>query len=415
MSEDVASVIQTLSEALDPATAGDLRGAAAIRLRPSLQPAGGPGTKVMPPTYAPERQGEPPRYVHEERKIDGETKPCVSLDSVASQANRLEVALSGAIESGELHVPNIWVDQGEFGLHSALDFSHRAFDAWIEDAESEDGTAFGGSDLWKEGLAVSHRHNLTALMTHCPTSILLGSWASRSKNPQGTTRLARVLTSEIIGVGYVEGQRAAGKIDVHNVSSGVTVYVGEKARVVTDPKEARGGPKSPKKFPTKAKGEVGRPSAAGYGNVAPSLAQHGGVTIDYALQIATLSLPALRECRFPENGNSSSERDIAGRVMLASLGLRMLALQVDQGYDLRSGCLLVPEGEPIFEMVDRLGQVAGSWSAISLPTREILDAAVAGGKSNGIDWSEGDISLRASEAQLELLRQSLEHAEPEEV
>jgi CRISPR-associated protein Csb1 len=413
MSEDAASVIGTLAGALDATAVGDVRGAAAIRLRPRLQPAGGPGTKVMPPTYAPERQGDPPRYVREERTIAGVTYACVSLDSVASQANRLEVALSGAIRAGELHVPNIWVDQAEFGLRSALDFSHRAFDAWIEDAEFEDGKAFGGSDLWSQ-LAASQRRNVSALMTHCPTSILLGSWASRSKNPQGTARLARILTSEIIGVGYVEGERAAGRIDVHNVSSGVTIYVGKTARVVTNPQEARGGPASPEKFPGK-RGEAGRPAAAGYGNVTPSLAAHGGVTIDHALQIATLSLPALRECRFPENGDSSLDRDIAGRVMLAALGLRMLALQVDHGYDLRSGCLLVPDGEPTFELVDRLGQVAVSWPAMSLPTQEILDAAVADGKSNGIDWSEGDISLRASEAQLDLLRQSLEHAEPEEV
>lgn len=412
MSEDAESVIRTLSGALDPTTGGDLRGAAAVRLRIRLQPAGGSGTKVMPPTYAPERRDDPPRYVLEERAIDGGKHECVSLDSVASQANRLEVALAGAIDADEMHVPCIWVDQAEFGVLSALDFSHRAFDAWIEDAELEDGSPFGGSELWKQ-LAASPRRSLNALMARCPTSILLGSWASRSKNPQETTRLARILTSEIIGVGYVDGARASGRIDVHNVSGGVTVYAGKSERVVTDPRQARGGPEHPEKFPG-GRGKAGKPSAAGYGNVTPSLAQHGGVTIDYALQIATLSLPALRECRFPEEGASSPERDIAGRLMLAALGLRMLALQVDHGYDLRSGCLLVPEHEPTFELVDRLGQVTASWPAISLPTREILDAAVAGGKSNDIDWSDGDIELKASAAQLYLLRQSLEHAEAEE-
>ena len=296
-------------------------------------------------------------------------------------------------------------------MRSALDFSHRAFDAWIEDAEVDD-KPFGATDLWAQ-LASSRRQNLTALMTHCPASILLGSWASRAKNPQGTTRLARILTSEIIGVGYEDGQRAAGRIDFHNIASSVPVYVGKEARVVTDPKQARGGPKSPEKFPG-SRGEAGRPSAAGYGNVTPSLARHGGVTIDYGLQIATLSLPALRECRFPDNGQSSPERDLVGRVMLAALGLRVLALQVDHGYDLRSGCLLVPDEEPTFELLDRLGRVNVSWPAVSLPTQEILAAAVADGESKGINWSDGDVQLKASEAQLDLLRKSLEKADGEE-
>lgn len=404
--DSVTEIAALLSAAVGGDGPEEARWASALRLRCQLQPAGGSGTKIMPPTYS---ASNGPTYVTEERVIDGEAKPCVSLDSVASQANRLEVALSDAIEAGGLRVPNIWVDQGEFGVHSALDFSHRAFDAWIEDAEL-DGKPFGRTELWGS-LAASGRRNLTVLMAHCPTSILLGSWASRAKNPQVTTRLARILTSEIIGIGYVDGARAAGKIDVHNVSKGVTVYVGEHARIATDPKDARSGPKGPEKFPTKRKGETGKPSAAGYGNFPPSLAAHGGVTVQYALQIAILSLPALRECRFPEDGMPSHERDVAGRVMLAALALQMLALQVGHGYDLRSGCLLVPDGEPIFELLDRLGRTIASWPAISLPTHEILNAAVDEGKSKDLDWSNGDIHLKASEAQIDLLRQSLEYAE----
>lgn len=408
MPDNTDSIIESLSEALDPKARGGLRGAAAIRMRPRLQPAGGPGTKVMPPTYA---GPDGPTYVTEQRVIGDETVECVSLDSVASQANRLEVSLAEAIEAGEVKIPNIWVDQDEFGTNSALEFSHRAFDAWIEDAEL-DGAPFGATDLWKE-LASSSRHNVAALMKHCPTSILLGSWASRAKNPQGTTRLARLLTSELLGVGCEEGERAAGRIDFRNISSGVAVYRGKDARMVTDPKKARGGSRSPEKFPG-GRGEAGRPSAAGYGNVTPSLAAHGGVTFSYALQISTVSLPGLRECRFPTDGKNNPDRDLAGRLMLAALGMRMLAMQVDHGYDLRSGCLLVPGEEPTFELLERLGQVQASWSAVSLPTSQILDAAVERGAAHGIDWSDGDLHLKASEAQLALLRQSLERAEEDE-
>jgi hypothetical protein len=61
--------------------------AIAVRCVNDLDPAGGPGDKVFPPTY------EGAVYARETRVIDGERLPCVLLDSVQSQANRLEMAL----------------------------------------------------------------------------------------------------------------------------------------------------------------------------------------------------------------------------------------------------------------------------------------------------------------------------------
>ncbi len=56
---------------------------AAFRVRARLKPAGGDDDKVFPPTYS---GGV---YAMEERLIDGQRVPCVLLDSVQSQANRL--------------------------------------------------------------------------------------------------------------------------------------------------------------------------------------------------------------------------------------------------------------------------------------------------------------------------------------
>ncbi len=66
--------------------------AAAFRCRRRLQPAGGPGDKVFPPTFAGAV------YAVEERHIPGRDQPatCVLLDSVQSQANRMEQALQEA-------------------------------------------------------------------------------------------------------------------------------------------------------------------------------------------------------------------------------------------------------------------------------------------------------------------------------
>src|SRR5712691_8709409 len=84
--------------------------AAAIRCRSILQPAAGEGTKVFPPTHS---GGV---YATERRRIPGREQPveCVLLDSVQSQANRIEEALQDAIDRKPplIELPLIVVDFG---------------------------------------------------------------------------------------------------------------------------------------------------------------------------------------------------------------------------------------------------------------------------------------------------------------
>ena len=75
--------------------------AAAFRCTTEYQPAGGPGDKVFPPTY------EGGKYATETRLIDGEQVPCVLIDSVQSQANRMELALLEAVREGRIELPII--------------------------------------------------------------------------------------------------------------------------------------------------------------------------------------------------------------------------------------------------------------------------------------------------------------------
>ena len=81
-----------------------VQSAAAIRYRARLQPAGGPGDKVFPPTY------EGGRYAEERRRIDGQLIDCVHLDSVQSQANRMEEALLEAVREERITLPLVEVD-----------------------------------------------------------------------------------------------------------------------------------------------------------------------------------------------------------------------------------------------------------------------------------------------------------------
>jgi CRISPR-associated protein Csb1 len=67
--------------------------AVAIRGTATLEPAGGPGDKVFPPTHSVDERRATSRYAFEKRRMGGRDVDCVLLDSVQSQANRMEDAL----------------------------------------------------------------------------------------------------------------------------------------------------------------------------------------------------------------------------------------------------------------------------------------------------------------------------------
>src|SRR5260370_2428834 len=71
-------------------------GAAAFRLIIKLEAV---SPKVFPPTY------EGGKYATEERFIDGQKLPCVLLDSVSSQPNRMDLALQHPWTGGKTHFP----------------------------------------------------------------------------------------------------------------------------------------------------------------------------------------------------------------------------------------------------------------------------------------------------------------------
>ncbi len=107
--------------------------AAAFRSITEYQPAGGPGDKIFPPTY------EGGRYALEKRYINGEEVPCVLLDSVQSQANRMELALLEEWEHDRVPLPVITVDFNGGDLPSpfrvtSLEAPHRIADALLRDS-----------------------------------------------------------------------------------------------------------------------------------------------------------------------------------------------------------------------------------------------------------------------------------------
>src|SRR5438445_6543099 len=106
----------------------------ALRAVTRLTPAGGAGDKIFPPTYASEGRNAKPCYHEETRLIDGQEVKVVVLDSVQSQANRLEEALLKAFDAGQCTLPLLSVTIPNHGRITALDAPHRVSDAIFRDS-----------------------------------------------------------------------------------------------------------------------------------------------------------------------------------------------------------------------------------------------------------------------------------------
>ena len=381
---------------------------AAIRRRQVLQPMGGKGDKIFPPTYPAERPNQPPRHVYEKRRIDGREVWCVLVDSVASQANRLEEALSGAIAEGVV-IPYLYVDFAGKGLRgieriTSLDAPHRVFDAIFRDSK------LGREPFMKTELgtrlAGAKSADASALLEVAPTALLFGAWHSTGEGGGLGAKFARCLVSEIVAIdvpveevrdprsGVLEpctlGRRVGSRIDPLGVLRAVEVYVGQSGWD-TDP--AKAGPGAKKK----------RPSEINHGNIAPSVTPLG-ITCDRLEHNFVLSCAGLRRLRF-----GGSERDAAGRALLAALGMLAVVEQDARGYALRSRCDLVCDGAAPFEVVHRDGR-SEPLAIDREGARELYRQAFERAKRAGFAFAEEPLRLEPEPKLVEIVVQSQERA-----
>ena len=146
----------------------------ALRIVRKLNPAGGKGTKVYPPSYS---EG---KYAFEDRIIDDRLVSTVILDSVQSQANRMEEALLRAYRKGDLLFPLIEMRLPDGvtgnGRITTLEVPHRIADAIFRESELE-GVDFRLSKVGK-AFANSNIGNATGLLNYCPQALIFGIWDS---------------------------------------------------------------------------------------------------------------------------------------------------------------------------------------------------------------------------------------------
>ncbi len=412
----------------------------AFRSRVELEPAGGEGTEVFPPTYAGAV------YATEKRRLKGREEPveCVLLDSVQSQANRMEEALQQAVDAGRIKIPIVEVDFDPYfpddrkemclldrvGKVSSLQAPHRIADAILRESLLQ-GKPFRESELGKRIGMVSAR-DATALFELCPTALVFGLWDSTGPKGGLGAKFERAIVSEIVGIDAVYGVKTSSRIDpsiqknpplfetpkgdwtaLESEAARVPLKAKKDERTEQDAGESPAGYQesaksdkkdAPKKYPKKL-------SELNLGNVTPDLkdkkgqAYPGGVTITHAEQTVVLSLLALRRLRFPLNGKHDIDVDNAARTVLAALGLCAAALSAENGLDLRSRCLLWPIKPLEWELLAGSGEI----TKVSLGAKqaiELLQKAVAAAKKLHLTWREEPLVLTPSPKLVKLVVRS---------
>jgi len=389
-----------------------VRVAAAFRCRRRLQPAGGPGEKIFPPTFAGAV------YAIEKRYTPDRSEPvdCVLLDSVQSQANRMELALQEAWEAGRIKLPLVVVDFSDFdptgdveadqaaerliekvGKITTLQLPHRLADAVLRDSELN-GTRFRRSDRGK-ALNMASVANATPLFGLCPTALLFGMWDSTGPKGGLGAKFERAIVSEVVGIGvqYEGSYRNRGvRRDPLEISKNVPVLRDELGGLL---RVANPGEKN-----------TVRPSEINHSSV-PFESANAGVTIEYAEQTTTLSLICLRRLHFPLNGKTAHEVDEAARTVLAALGLAAATLAFENGMGLRSRCLLWPEKPMVWELLGRPGEEPEQFSLSRDAAVELFNAAAEAAQQQGLPWPADPLVLKPSLELVKLVRLSqLENA-----
>ncbi len=403
--------------------AGDIAG---VRIRNVLQPLGGAADKVFPPTYGVPDNAETKyaiekRYVSSSSGAERAVASSVVLDSVASQANRLESALLDAIRRDELMAPVTSVDFRPVpdlaGLDRISDYEapHRIFDALLRDS-------YDGSHLFRHGSAgravtEASPKNAAGLFHQSPHTLVFGGWDSTGPRGGLGAKYERAITSEVVALDIEPGKKTASRIDPASIQLRAgQLYEAPDGTWTLDPEKAVVDGKTGKPQLLGAAGqgrEAGRPSQANLGNVTPSIdTRAGGVTAREIIGTTVLSFIQLRRLRFPLRPDGSSlegagrkEAEIAARTALAALGLASAALAFEEGFDLRSRCVLVATGPITFEVIGRSGGI----SQFDLPSADALKLAAEASDvaaSAGMPWRAGELLLRPSERLAELIRRS---------
>lgn len=319
-----------------PTTIKDLMADAdvvALTLRQPLVSVDGPDVPVFPPTYPPDQKRKTHRYdtPYTINEMKDGTRTC-ELDSVQSQANRMEEAFVGVLADV---VPRHVVSAGNHQI-DLVSLPHRITDASIR------ATKFAGEI--KASLEAFEAGDPVPLASIAPTSLVYGAWDSRDTQ----VRLPRAVRSGI----------RASDVSVLTRSAQYSGSFSQEALALDD--------RAWKK-------------AANVGFApTPSVDQHGGVVVHgEVVQSASILLNLLRTYR-------GASDDAHLPAYLAGLALGGL-LTTGREYNLRSGCVLVPAEPGTWTTISADGgrqEVAIDAEAV---LQEVRELAMAWGQHAGVE------------------------------
>jgi len=373
---------------------------AGVTITTQWEPLAGPGAPVKPAVYAG------PRYQFAQRwwQLDGEWRrvTTVSLDSVPSQANRLEAALKQ--HRGELGLPELVLDLGSVGalpVHlprvlSSFELPHRNADAYLRDAQL-DGQPFLKSSIGQE-IFSSSADVPEGLLRWMPQALLYGFWQSHLGKKQQQTKWARVWTSELYGIDPAVDVSApvrtlGTKGDPLNLSIDVALEFDENDTTTWEVTENAG---------KRAAGQKSREALSnlGHGQVPFKEAESAllGVSCRAIEQRATLSFAGLRRIAAPASA----------RGLLAAIGLAAHQAAFGRAVQLRSGCAL----RPVAATWMWLGATGGR--QLEVPpleglvglAAELAAAAEADGMPVGSRWQREPVVLTPSGQLAKVIRLS---------
>jgi CRISPR-associated protein Csb1 len=267
-------------------------------------PAEGDDGVVFPPTYAMKENRDGAPYAID-KLSNG--KQVVLMDSVGSQANRMEPLFLAAAAGSPVNplsslVPQIEIEVDKQLTVSLLEVGHRLGDAFVrsstlkEDAEA----AFA---------AFQERGDATPIAKLAPTSLVFGAWDSRGEQ----AKFPRIVQSVIRAWDVDALRRSAQYVPPVDYAQMDVFSEEEKAK-------AEGNTKSPL-------------AQQGFVHV-PAVDTHGGVIVHGEIRRdVTVNLVALRQLGGDGDG-------VALRRYV--LGLALVAATEPQDGYLRQGCLLTP-------------------------------------------------------------------------
>lgn len=294
----------TLNEELFREWADNPKGPVALSLKEQLIPIEGEGGVFFPPTYAGSSESKGSTY-NIDTLADG-TK-VVTVDSVGSQANRLEPLFKAGPEGDAdlaALVPQILIDLGNGRTVSVLEAGHRLGDALIRSSHLHEESHAAFESFLNSGDA-------SPIAKLAPTSLVFGVWDSRDTQ----AKLPRIVQSVIRAWDVDTLKRSAQYMTPLDYSTLDVFSEDEKSKSENNPKS-----------PLAQRGFVHVPATEALGGVVA----RGPIVRD-----VTINLVALRRLQGDGKNTSALRRYV--------LGLSLAAATEPLDGFLRQGCLLTPK------------------------------------------------------------------------